>query len=52
MIFDGCPIQARCWLEWGISPGLADEKVNVLEQHDVSVDAKAKATAHALSVAR
>src|SRR5207245_1882880 len=45
---DGWPIQARFWLEWASSPGFADQKMNVLRHHDVSVDAKAEAAAHAL----
>jgi hypothetical protein len=48
MCSDGWPTQARCWLEWGSSLGLADEKVNVFVHDDVSVDAKAEAAAHAL----
>jgi hypothetical protein len=46
--WDGWPIQARFWLEWGSSLRLADEKVNVLRHDDVSVYAKAEAAAHVL----
>ncbi len=46
---DRWPTQARFWLEWGNSLRLADQKVDVLEHYDISIDTKLEAAPSALS---